>query len=125
MASAGVVALKLVVNLCGSVQRLFEEVRSDQGRGTVHLVEVLDLLGNVDVSVGGVELLSDELIAEYGSQLLGGHRLVSSRIEQRRGLVLHIRAYVVPFGGNFAFVKVCLVGDFVFFPFGFLLYIGF
>ena len=97
MAAGGVVAFKLVVDLRGGTERLLEAVGTDQRRGTVHLIEILDLLRDVDVGGGVVQLLLYQLLTEYAREFLGGHRLTGAGVEQRRGLVLHIRAQVVPF----------------------------
>ena len=114
MAAAGVVALELVVDFRGSVESLLEEVCADKRRRTVHLVEVLDLFGNVDISVGVVKLLRDKLVAEYGSEILSGHGLEGSGIEQRSRLVFHIGAHVVPLCGNLVFVQINFIRDFCF-----------
>ena len=97
MASAGVVALKLVVNLRRSAESLFKAVGAYKRSRTVHFVEVLNFLRNVDISGCVVELLLNELLAEYHRQLLGCHGLACAGVEKRCGLVLHIRSQVIPF----------------------------
>ena len=87
---------------------------ADKRRRTVHLVEVLDFLGNVDISVGIVELLSDKLVTKYGSKLLGGHGLECCGVKKRSGLVFHIGAHVVPLRRDFVFFQINFIGDFVF-----------
>ena len=115
MAATGVVALKLVIDLGRRVERPLQKICADQRRRTVHFVEVLDLLRNVDVGVGVVQLLRHQLLTEYGRKLLGCHGLMGRRIEQRRRLVFHVRADIIPFCGDLALVKVGFVGDFVLF----------
>ena len=58
VAARGVVALKLVVDFGRGAQGLLQTVGADQGRGPVHLVEVQDLLGDVEIRGGVVQLLA-------------------------------------------------------------------
>ena len=70
MAAAGVVTLELVIDLGRRVEIPLEAVRPDQRRGTVHLVEISDLVGDGDERVGVVELLPGEFGAEHRLQVL-------------------------------------------------------
>ena len=97
MAAAGVVALELIVDLRGCAERLFKAVCSYKRSGTVHLVEVLYLLRDVDIRSLIVKLLLNELLAEYYGKLLGCHGLACAGVEQRSGLVFHISPEVIPF----------------------------
>ena len=111
MGTAGVVALEFVVDLRRGLQPLLEAVGPDQGRGAVHFVEIRDFLGDGNEGIGVVELLRHELLTEHGAELLGGHGLMRARIEQGSGLVLHIRADVVPILRHFGFFEIDFVGD--------------
>ena len=113
VAAGRVVALELVVYLRGRVQRLFKEVRAHQRRRAVHLVEIVHLRGDRDQRRDVVEFLLHELVAEHMSELLGGHGLFRRRVQQRRGLVLHVRADVVPRLREFVLGKIDFVRDLV------------
>ena len=113
VAAAGVVAFKLVVDLCRGTQLLLEAVGPDQGRGPVHLVEVEDLPGDRVLAGVVVQFLLHQVFAEDAGKLLGGHGLVRAGVEQGGGLVLHVGPQVVPVSGHLVFVQVDLVGDFV------------
>ena len=111
MGTGGVVPLKLVVNLGRGLELLLQAVGPDQGGGAVHLIEIPDLLGDGDVGGVVVQLLLHQLLAEHPAQLLGGHGLEGTRIQQGGGLVLHVRAQVVPSLGHLAFFEIDFVGD--------------
>ena len=80
VASACVVALEFVVNLCGSVKSLFKKICSYKRRWTVHFIEVLNFFRNVNVCVCIVKLLVNKLITEHGSKVCVCHRLECCRI---------------------------------------------
>ena len=113
VAAAGVVALKFVINFRRRVQLLFKAVRARQRRGTVHLVEVQNFLRNRNFARVVVQLLLHELLAEHVLQLLGGHGLQRLRVQQRRGLFLHIRAHIVPIFRHLIFGQIDFVRDFL------------
>ena len=112
MGARGVVALELVVDLGGSLQLLLQAVGAYQGRRAVHLVEGADLLGNLNVGGGIVQLLLDQLVAEHGAQVLVGHGLKCLGVEKRCGLILHVGAEVVPCLGHILLADIDLIGDF-------------
>ena len=112
MASGGVVAFEFVVDLGGGPQCLFQAVGPYQRGGTVHLVEVLDLLGDVDVRIIVVQLLLYQFLAEHRTQFLGRHGLQRARIEQRSRFVLHVRTDVVPLFRDLVFTQIDFVRDF-------------
>ena len=122
VAAGRVVALELVVDLRGGLQRLFQKVRADQRRRTVHLVEVEHLVRNRDLRRIVVEFLLHQLIAEHVPELLRGHRLTRSGIQQRRGLGLHVGADVVPRLRQFVLGEIDLVRDMVAVCGGFVLH---
>ena len=109
--AGGVVALKLVVDLRRGLQLLFQTVGAHKRRRAVHLIKVADLVRDGDLTVVVVELLTDQLVAEYGAQVVERHRRAGGGIAQRRGLDLHVRADVIPCARHFVFVEVDLVGD--------------
>ena len=113
MASTGVVALELIVDLCGSAQLLFEEVSSYKGRWTEHSVEVLYLLRDVDEGCSFVKLLLYKLVAENVAELFCCAGLACAGIEERSGLLFHISTYIVPLLGKLLFLKVDLVRYFL------------
>ena len=96
VAAGGVVALEFVVDLGRGLELFLQTVGPDQGGGAVHLVEVPDLVGDGDFPGVVVQLLADQLVAEHGAQILVAHGLAGGRVEQRGGLVLHVRTDVVP-----------------------------
>ena len=114
MAAAGVVALELVVNLCRGVQFLLQTVGPYQGSGTVHLVKVLNLLGNRDVAIVVIQLLFYQFPAEDRLQLLGGHGLMCGGVQQGSRLLFHVCPHIVPGGGHFALRQIDFVGYFLF-----------
>ena len=111
--AGGVVALELVVDVGGRAERLLEEVGAHERRRPVHLVEVGDLLRDREELRVVVELLLHQLLAEDVGQLPGRAGLARGGVQQRRGLVLHVRAEVVPRGRDVVFGQVGLVGDVV------------
>ena len=113
VAAAGVVALELVVNLCGSAQLLLQAVCSYQGRGPVHLVKIPDLLGDLKIGGGVIQLLLHQLLTENRCQIRRSTGLPGCRIQQGCRLVLHVRPQVVPSRGHLAFVQIDFVGDFL------------
>ena len=114
VAAAGVVALKLVVDVRRGAELLLQTVRAHQRRGAVHLVKVADLVRDRDVSGVVVKLLLHQLVAEHDAELLGGHGQAGAGIQQGSGLRLHVRPDVVPCFGDLAFGQIDLVGDFLF-----------
>ena len=105
----GVVALELVVYLGGRAERAFEEVRPDKRRRAVHLVEVAHCAGDRDELRRVVQLLPDALAAEDMLQLVLRAGLERRRVDQRRGLLLHVGADVVPRRREFVLGQVCLI----------------
>jgi hypothetical protein len=127
MAAAGVVALKLVVDLSGSSEHLFKIVGSDQGRGSVHLIEVIDFVRDSDEFGIVIKFLLGQFFAEYGAEFLKGHGLKSSGVEKGCRLVLHVGAEVVISLGKFVLREIDLIGNFVshFYIHPFLLFFSF
>ena len=111
--AGGIVALKLVVDFGGGAQGLFQAVGPYQGRGTVHLVEIQDLLGNGDLPVIIVQLLADQLVAEHRAQVLKAHGLSGAGIQQGSGLDLHVSPDIVPCLGHLIFGEINFVGNVV------------
>ncbi|MPM85775.1 hypothetical protein SDC9_132856 [bioreactor metagenome] len=109
MAAGGIVAFEFVENSGRGVERLFEEVGPDQRRGPVHLVKIQNFFRNVEPGRGIVELLNRQIVAEHMAELLEGHRLKGAGIEQRSGLVLHMRPDVVPLLRHLLFFEIGLV----------------
>ena len=52
-----------------------------------------------------------ELVAENAAELFSGHGLQGAGVQQRGGLVLHVRPHVVPCFGHLIFIQIDLVGD--------------
>ena len=113
MGTAGVVALEFVVDLRRSLELLLQAVGPDQRGRTIHLVEILDLLGDGNVGVFVIQLLLHQLVTEHAAKLLRGHGLVGAGIEQRGRLVLHVRPDIVPCLRHLRLFEVDLVGDFL------------
>ena len=109
--AGGVVALELVVDFRRGLQLLFQTVGAHERRRAVHLIKVTDLVRDGDLAVVVVKLLTDELVAEYGAQIVERHRRAGGGIAQRRGLDLHVRADVIPCARHFVFIQVDFVGD--------------
>ena len=111
MRAGGVVALELVVNFGRRAQRLFQEGRVDERRGAVHPVKVQNRLRDVDHRCGLVQLLLYQLLAEDRLHLLRRERFTRAGVNQRRGLVLHVRPQIVPLLRNLMLFEVNLVGN--------------
>ena len=111
MAARGVVALELVVYLRRCAQCLFKAVSPYQRRRSVHLVEIPDLIGNVDVRVLIVQFLLDQLVTENHAQLFCGHGFEGLGVKQGSRLVLHISPDIVPLLRHLAFFEIGLVGN--------------
>ena len=111
VAAAGVIALKLIVDLGRGAQGFFQPVGTAQGARTIHPVVFADLIRDGDIGGGVVQLLLHQLIAENAVQLFGGHGLQGAGIEQGSGLVFHVRPHIVPCGGQLGFFQVILVRD--------------
>ena len=111
--AGGVVAFELVVDLRRGLELFFQAVGADEGRRTVHLVEVADLLGNRDVAVFIVQFLRDELFAEDRGQFLGGHGFHGAGVQQGSRFVLHVGPDVIPCLREFVLVKIHFVRDVV------------
>ena len=109
--AGGVVALKLVIDLCRGLQLLFQAVGAHERRGTVHFVKIADLVRDGDLAVVVVELLTDQLVAEHGAQIVERHRRAGGGIAQRGGLDLHVGADIVPRARHFVLGQVDLVGN--------------
>ena len=75
VAAGGVIALKLVIDMCWRTQCFFQAVSTYQRRRTVHLVKILDILGNVKIRCGIVQFLLHQLIAEHMREFFCGHGL--------------------------------------------------
>ncbi len=114
VAAARVVAFELVVDLCRRSQLLFETVGAHEWRRAIHLVEVADFFGNGNPRVGIVELLPGQFRAKDRGELFERKRLVRPWMKQRRGLVLHVGANIVPCARNLVFREIDLVGNFFF-----------
>ena len=112
MGAGGVVALKLIVDFCRSLELLFQAVGPHQGGGTVHFIEVPDFLGNGDLPGVVVQLLADQLVAEHGAQVVKAHGGAGAGIQQRGGLVLHIGPDVIPGFRHLVLGEIDFVGDF-------------
>ena len=111
--AGGVVALKLVVDFRRRVQLLLQAVGPDQGGGAVHLVEVPDLLGDLKIGGAVIHFLLHQLGAEDALQLLGGHGLERSGVEEGGGLVFHVGPEIVPGAGHLVLGEIDFVGNFV------------
>ena len=64
--------------------------------------------------LGGVvvQLLLHQLVAEHGAELVKRQGLAGAGADERIGLFLHVRAQVVPLGGDLRFGKIDFVRDF-------------
>ena len=100
VAAADVVALELVVDLRRGLELFLKAVSSHQRGGTVHAVELQDLVGDGNVSRVVVQFLLNKLCAENRLQIRGGDRLAGAGIDQGSGLVLHVGTDVVPCVGH-------------------------
>ena len=115
VASTGVVALELVIDVRRGLQLLLQAVRAHQRRRAVHLIEILDLFRDRDIGIFVVELLSDQFLTEHGAELLSRHGLKGSGVEKGSGLVLHISPDIVPCLGDLVFGEIDLVGNLLIF----------
>ena len=109
MAAGGVVALEFIINFCRCAELFFEAVRAHERRRAVHLVEIADLLRNGDIRGVVVQLLLDQLVAEYRAQIVEAHGLAGAGVYQGRGLCFHVRADIVPILGHLRLRQIDLV----------------
>ena len=72
MASAGIVALKFVIDLCRGLKLFFQTVGAYEGGGTKHPVKIADLFGDLDVGCGIVHLLCRQFVTKDDGKILGG-----------------------------------------------------
>ena len=103
MAAAGIVTFKLIVDMCGSVQLLFQAICTDKRCGTVHFIKIDQRFGDIDIGRGVIQLLTCQLLAEHLAHGFQRNGLHGAGIDERRGLFLHVRAHVVPLTGDFVF----------------------
>ena len=96
MGTGGVVALELIVDLGRCAQLLFQAVCPDQRRRPIHLIEITDLLGDLDIRIGVVKFLLGKLPAEDLRKRVLGNGLTGLTVQKRRRLVHHIRPEVIP-----------------------------
>ena len=94
--TGSVVALELVVDFGGRTEGLLKKVGTHERRRTIHLVEVAHGTRNRNVGRGVIEFLLHALRAEDVLKLLRRHRLQRRRIQERSGLLLHVRPHIVP-----------------------------
>ena len=73
MASACIISLEFIIDLRRSLEFLLQAVGAHQRRGTVHLIEVKDLLRDFNIGVVVVQFLLHKFIAEYRAKLLSRH----------------------------------------------------
>ena len=111
VAAGGVVALEFIIDFGRCLELFLQAVGPDQGRRTVHLIEIPDLLGDVDIGGDVVQFLLYQLLAEHRLQVGGGHGLMGARMQQRGGLVLHIGPHVIPGLGHLVLFQVDFIGD--------------
>ena len=109
VAAGGIVALEFVIDLRRGSELFLEAVRAYQRRRTVHLVEIADLLRDGDIRRVVVQLLLDQLVTENGAQIVKAHGLAGARVHERRGLILHVRADIVPILGHLRLRQIDLV----------------
>ena len=107
--AGGVVALELVVYLRRCAERLFEEVRPHERRGAEHPVEVADRLRYLEKRRCLVKLLRDKFVAEHVRKVLCRARRSGRGVEERRGLLFHVRAHVVPTFRQLVLFEICLI----------------
>ena len=109
--AGSVVALKFVVDPGRGAQGLFQLIGADQRRGAVHLVDLLDGLGDVHIGRRAVQLLAGQFLAENGGQVVHCEGLEGGRVQQRVRLLRHGRPQVEPLLGHLIFGEVQAVGD--------------
>ena len=112
VAAGGVVALELVVDLGRGLELLLQAVGAHERRGPVHAVEAQNLLGDGVEPGVVVQLLLHQLLAEHAGELLCRHGLSGNRVQEGRGLGLHVRPDVVPVPGHLGLREINFVGDF-------------
>ena len=115
MGTGSIVAFKFIIDFGRCLQFLLQAVCPDQGRRTVHLIEIPDLFRDRDQGMFIIQLLLDQLFTEYACQLFGCHGLMSRGIQERGRLFDHIGPYIIPIPGHLIFCQVNLIGDLLFF----------
>ena len=111
--TGGVVTFEFVVDLRRGLQSFLKEVRSHEGRRTVHFVEVQDFFRDRNILSVVIQLLFYEFLAENGLKLLSLEGLTGSGIKQRSRLILHICTDIIPTGRDLFLGEVDLIGDFL------------
>ena len=111
MRTRGIVALKLVVDLCRGFQCFFQCIGANQRGRTVHFVDFLDFFRDIDVSVGFVQLLTGEFLAENGVEIAFGHGLEGCRMQHRVRLFFHDRTQIEPLLGHLVFGQIQAMGN--------------
>ena len=101
-------AFVLVVDLRSRPERLLQAVRTEEGRGPPQAIDVLDLLGDVDVALGR-HLLEDQVHREDGGEVVGADGLTGPRVQRRRGRGGQVGEDVVPTGRHFRLIEQDLV----------------
>ena len=112
--AGGIASLKLVIDLRGSIQPLFQAIGSHQRRGAVHPVKIQDLLRDLDKGSFVVQLLRRQFVAEDPGQRPGSDGASRCGIERRCGLMLHVGPQIIPVLRHFGFTEINLVWDLFF-----------
>ena len=104
MAPRGAHALPLVVDVRRRAEGLFEPPGAHQRRGAPDPVDVLHLLGDVEVA-RLADLLQDQPHREDGRQVVGADRLPGSGVQHGRQRLRQVGLDVVPLLRHVAFVQ--------------------
>ncbi len=96
MRAGSIIALIFVIDFRRGVQRLFQVVSTDQRGRPVNAIFFHNPFRNINPAGFAVHFLVGKLLAENGVQIFLGQRLHRAGVQQRVGLLRHIRAEVIP-----------------------------
>ena len=101
MRTCGRNTLILEVNLRRRIQHTLQIVGTYHGRRTPNLIQILHLVGYLNITLCR-ELLTHQLLAKDAAHRLEGHGLLGLRIEARHRLIGHIGHNIIPRFGHLA-----------------------
>ncbi len=105
MRAEGIGRLVLEIDMGGCAEGLLQVVGSHQRCGTVELILVEHLLGDVDPGMLSVEFLHAALSGEDVCQVVNAEGLLGGGVDGRQRLVGHVGLNVVPLGRNLALLE--------------------
>ena len=75
MTAAGIISFKFIINLRRCFKLLLQAVCPNKGRRTVHLIEIYNLLGNINIAVVVIQFLLYQFFTEHDGKFFCCHGL--------------------------------------------------